>query len=374
MTMDLSSVLSICLFIIVLVASLFFFVKVKTNKSRIFISIILGFLLAVVAHKFEPATTFDLVRHHSLVDMYANHIDNGGVFQIIKSGNEIVPQFVSYFVALIGDNNMLQALVVFCGYTLLFYMLSDYRQMSQLNNVRFLLITIIIICGQNMLMYFSGLYNYLAINIFSFAIYMDYVKHKKTIPIILYVLCPLIHISMFFPLAVIIVFKIKKGNVGLRFILLSAIILLAFGSLLGVLISSFNIGYLNLARDTLNTYILHNDKMFRFYGGIYLLINICDIFISIISCKMSDRDDISVVKRLVYFLGFYVVILSFGSIVILRFSPLVLFISLPIIIDISTNYTRNRLLFDLALAALALFYLAYTVSSLAPYINIGVTA
>ena len=350
------------------------YVNAKTIRWKIVSSMLMALVLAIIAYSFVPKNNIDLVRHHQEVKEF---MDIGSFDEFSKVANsmelEPVPKLVSFIVAIIGDCNLLQTIFVFIGYSLLFYILIDCKNRFCLSVFSFVSIMILVIFGQHMLYYFSGLYNYFAINMFAFGFYLEYSLKRGKLAWLFYLISPLIHSSMFLPLGAIVLFKLLRERVTKQNVIFLIASLLAFDLILGFLVNWLNITPLIQAKNTYDTYVLHNNILARFYEGFYFIMTVTELLIILFACylkKNSDKEDKKIVD-FVFIFSIIVIALSFNSLAITRFVPLALFMSIPLIV--SSVKQKNDLSFCLTIiyGVVGFSYFVYTINAMAPYVSFG---
>lgn len=371
--MDISKVLPFLGLVAYGAISLILYLRAKTLAGKIFGSILMGVFFAILAYNFVPKDDYDLVRHWDKADKFKN-VESFDSFVRVVKGNklELLPQMFSFVIAKIGDYNLMQSLMALGGYSMLFYILIDYKNKIQMSNVKFMALLPLAILGQHMLYYFSGLYNYFAINLFALAVYLEFIKGTKKIPFLLYVITLLIHNSMLLPFALLMLFRFMKKKLTMRSIIIFIIVSVSITIIIDLLVNVFDIAYFENIKHIYHDYVKLNDNMMKYYDGFYLFMSITKIGISLLACWLQrDNEKLRQIRDFVILLSIATIILSFSSIAITRFSSLILFASLPLIIDAMSSKNKNTKFFVLAVSALSIIYLVYTVRVMMPLIHLG---
>ena len=370
--MEMTNVLFLMMLCLYELVMFMFYLKAKTRRAKVITSFMMALGFALSAYAFVPKSSYDLVRHHEMAENFAQLPSFSAFLETIGDYDlELLPQLYSFMIAKIGDYNLMQSIIVLIGYGLLFYILKDYKDHKRLTNGKFLMVVLLIIFGQHILFYFSGLYNYFVINLFAFATYIDYVKRRKKIAWVIYLLSPLIHSSMFLPLLLMVFLKMKKGKITIRTSFVFAIILLLFSTIMNLIVGVVDINYLSGLVKTYNNYMLHNDYMMSFYDGFYLFMSITKIFIVLLACWMQRKSsENEALRNFAYLMSVAIIILSFSSIAITRFSSLALFVALPLIFDIICQKNRNAARFMVLISGVAMMYFLYSLWTIIPYINV----
>ena len=338
--MDVSKILLLSVLLLSSVAAFVMYLRSKTKFGKIFTSILMGLLLAVAAYNFVPENSYDLVRHWEVVDQFKNVETVDGFMRNMGADLEVFPRLLSFVVAKIGDYNLLQASVVLLGYSVLFYMLIDYKNREDILMHKFLLVLPLIIFGQHMLFYFSGLYNYLAINLFAFGVYLEFVKQRRGIALVLYLITPFVHMSMLLPLAMLILFKIMKKRLTVKSLAIFVLVLMSITAIIDFATEVFDWKYLEYAKKAYYSYTLHNDRMIKFYDGFYMFMSVVKFAVSLLPCWLLRREEKNrEIRDFVVLMSVAVIILSFSSIAMTRFSSLILFMAIPLIFDLLNRNT-----------------------------------
>lgn len=348
------------------------YLTAKRSNSIIFSSILMGTMIGLVAYNFIPRGNYDLVRHWESAKMFENTHTFEHFWEVSsKVELEVLPRFYSWMIAKTGNYNLLQFFPVAIGYGMLFYILADYRKKMNLNIMKFIGVTILLIFGQSTLFYFSGLYNYFAINVFAFALYLDYTKGRRALPYMLYVIAPFIHTSLFLPLLLLIIFKIRKNRINIRFLIIIGITMLFFDRLLSLMAGQLNIDLLNIASRTYQAYISGNDRFMSLYDGWYLFMSVTKISFVLIVCFMQrGKERNNKICGFLMLLTETIIILSVSSIAMTRFSSLILFTALPPIIDVCRKNDKHSRLVAASAWALGVAYMIYDLHQILPLINI----
>ena len=168
------------------------------NKRRVVISaLVIGVFFGLMAYIFIPDAGYDLVAHHREVSEYSKVSSIDDYIKVSKINTlEPIPQFISYAISRMGNSNLLQALVVFVGFSSIAYITLDNMLRIKISPARKLLYLACVLLAQSLLYFFSGLYNYLAICIFALGYYIENIKKHKYSGAILYLLAILTHISI----------------------------------------------------------------------------------------------------------------------------------------------------------------------------------
>ena len=360
--------------IILLTAVLFmFYYNSKSKKRTIIASILMAVPLAICAYNFVPNSNYDLVRHHNLARKMAGiETVEGFVKKAEKTNLELLPQVYSLLVGKTGDLNIMQALAVLAGYGILFYILLDYRNTKGLKARVFLPLLFTTIFGQHILYYFSGLYNYLGINIMALAMYLYYMKGTKMLAVILCVLSLLIHNSMLYPIALWILFIMRKEKVTIRFILFLIVSVISLNLIMDFAVDNLGISMLDGVKNTYGAYVEHNEGMIDKYDKFYMVMTVIKTLIVLLACWMQkDRIEDEKMGKMSLLIIITMIAMAFSSIAITRFSSLAVFVAIPTIANAASSNKKVAKIYRAILSLVGLLFTTYSLLTIYPYILIG---
>lgn len=352
---------------LLLFAILYFFAN--TKKSIIFSSIMLGVLVGFFAYNFVPAQNYDLVRHQELVKDYERADDVESFVRVYEScDREPLLQFYSFLISRFGNVDLLQFFVVTIGYSVLFFILADYRSRIGLNNLNFIIAFVLVLFGQHTLYFFSGLFNYVAINLFAFAFYLDYFHNKKVLPYIIYVCSVFIHTSMILPLMLLGLFKINKNKISKKLVFMSLIVVAA-GLLFLINTRDMGGSGVGALQAMFNGYSSHNDHYRRYYDGAVLIVELVKVALIFFAYALTKNNDDTIGSvRAFIILSLPITLVLFPiSIVLVRFVSLFFFISIPMLMSALNNRADNSKLFVFVCIAAALLLSSYNIKTIYPY-------
>lgn len=202
------SIITIIIFICmpIMAVPLIIFGLIKDRKHNIVYIILLALYFAILAYNFIPDESKDLCRYFGMMTHYKS-MNIEEYMTIAFNNNKSIFIALMFFISHIGNYHILPFICVFIGYSIIFYMISDYAKIKQISVYKELFIMATFIGVFYFISFFSGLAQVLAITICALAIYLETVKNKKgLIYKILYILAFFIHSSTI----VIIIFRILQ--------------------------------------------------------------------------------------------------------------------------------------------------------------------
>lgn len=357
------------LYSILTFASILLFNKGKNKINTLIFSFILASFLSFTAYLFTPYQNYDLSRHQELVEIYEKYDLTDLRKHFNESSLEPIPKVYSYAISKTGNIRLLQYFVVLFGYFIIFYLVADYCKQKKVDIPNFIIIIVLAIFGQSILYFYSGLYNYLAINIFVFAAYTDYIQKKNKKALLLYILSMLIHTSMLFPVAILFLLKISNNKINKINIGLIIVGILTVTTIVPLLVDSLGIKALEPVAKMLEAYTERDALFHRFYRGIGLIIDIIKIALSVIICiihRKHKKD--SAISSYVLLLIIAILIMLPKAIVVIRFASLAFYISIILLIDLNGNEYKKSKLFFITMALFAGICATYGLHSILPNI------
>ena len=332
-----------------------------TKKNSFLYSLLLGVTLGIIAYYFVPPHDYDLYRHHIIVENYIGKDLTFFISSLKLIDCEFFPLLISYIISFTKNVDLLQFVITTIGYTIIFYIIHDYRKNTNIDIFTFIIVTLFTFFGFNALNFISGLWNYIAIILFSLSLYFDYIKkYNKKICYLLYFITLLFHNSMIFPIIILIIYKIFNNKLNLKSIIISILICIAPAFLLALINSIVNIQFFQNIEQLYYAYF-KNSHMYEFYGGTVFLIEITKLIV-IIACLLiqKERKKTDNINGFIILLSICILSVLPQSIVMIRFIMLLQFIGIVPIFDALKKNTKLKLLYIFGIIVLTLIYSIYT--------------
>ena len=331
------------------------------NKEGLFYSAIIGLTLGIFAYYFIPKIDYDLYRHQMVVSQLKG-LSFSQFLMVYKDLElEFIPSLYSYIISLTNNFDLLQFFVVSLGYSILFYILYDYRKISGINTIPFIFTVLVTIFGFNTLYFISGLYYYIAVILFALAFYNEYVKKSnKIICYLLYILTIFIHNSMAFALLVLFIYKFFRNKFNLKSISICIIIFALSFYVLNFLTINFDISFFKTIQNMYNSYVTKDASLKRLYSGIILFIEITKLVITILCIfTQKEKHKFDGVNGFILLLSLSTVIMMIRSRVMIRFVMLVQFIGIVPMMDSFKGVRNNKLILLMIVIMLSIIYILY---------------
>ena len=251
-----------------------------SNKTRIYLLVLLAIIFAILSYYIQPPETFDLYRYHVVMERY-KYVDS--VFDILKIADyELLFNMSLFLISKIGNYKLLSCIYTFLAYLIMFYVLNDYSKKIDLSNWKTFVLVLLFIFTFNYTNFASGLRNGIGIIIAIFAFYLEFIKDKKSLIYkLLYIIPCLFHKSLF----IIIIFrlliqfdykKVKKAYLPLMIgIFISGNLLVNLASVIAQIPIFGSLGYrasvyVNSSENTFSNIFLYTIIVSIFYSIIYL--------------------------------------------------------------------------------------------------------
>ncbi len=335
------------------------------EKRGILYSLLIGFALGLIAYYFIPPFEYDLFRHHHAVIRLSNLTFSTAISLYKTFELEIIPFLYSFIISKLNNIDLLQFFIVSIGYSILFYMLYDYRKKIEINDINFLIIVLFTIFGFLALNFISGLYCYIAIIVFAFALYNEYIKEKnKILSYILYVLTLFMHTSMFFPFAILVVYKIFKNKLNAKNLTICIACVIFAEYILLFLSSVLNVSFIDQINTMYRHYISRNGSMKKLYSGTVAFVEITKIIMTIICIVLQkERKKTEGINGYIILLTILTTLMLQKSIVMIRFAMLIQFLGIVpmadfLKVDLKEQDKMHKLIY-FSIVALCMIYIAY---------------
>lgn len=313
---------------------LILYLYLKYEKYRTYFSSLLGIAVGFIAYHMVPPVSFDLYRIQDEI-IRAKGLPTDGAVILLQNSAEPVRDAIIYLVAQLGNPDLLQFFIVAIGYWIIFYIVGDSSARAHLSWKMTMLVLLTVLLSLTAVSFFSGLWNYFAMILFSLGFYLQIMRnYKAPIPIILYVLAIFVHTSVLFPVILLAVFLLLKRKISIT---LFVIMIAAFSlpSIISVLTS--------LAPDL--PLVSQLDAMFKSYFGskssldieygprvimleLFKLVPII-LISTMFKFKISEEKDTQKFSFLLMFAIFAIII---SSILFLRYTFLVVLLFTPLFV------------------------------------------
>lgn len=334
---------------------------IDSKKKGILYSILIGVSLGLVSYYFVPPSTYDLFRHHIKVSYMFGFSFEQLLNYIPKSGDELLPILIEYVAALFRNKDIIQLIVVSSGYSIILYLLYDYRKMIQLNNLLFIPLAIFVFFGFNVLYFISGLWFYLGVILFSLAIYMDYIKKSnKILCYIIYVFSLLFHNAIIFSFVLLLIYKLFKNKLSFKVVLLCIIVFFLSTDILAFINSFAHISFVDGIIRMSNDYLFSNNDYNYLYDGIIFVIEMSKLIVILFSIFMQRKSEKSKgVNGFIILLSICTLLMMTKSIVMIRFIMVIQFVGIVPLFDSFAKKNKYNTILLLVILALDLLYIYY---------------
>ena len=325
------AITSIILFMLVPILSfpiILTFYFIFNNNRGILLSILLGISIGIISYYFIPPSIYDLYRHHLKVDRLVG-ID---FFYFLKTINvfdiELMMFLINYIISCFNNHDLLQFFIVSVGYSILFYILYDYRKITKCRRVVFIILFFFVILGLNFIYFISGLWYYIAVIIFALSFYLEKIKKvNKKLCFSLYIFSILFHKSLVFALFLLVLYKMFGEKLSLKLIVISCVIFLIPQLVLQIIQNFINSSFILTIQSMYDSYITNDIQMYAHYSLHVRVIEISKIIITLIVVLFDKKDsEIRDINGYIILLSLCTLLMCFKSIVMIRFAMLIQFI------------------------------------------------
>ncbi len=307
------------------------------KKNKIGHLILLAIDIAILSYYFEPGKEYDLYKYFIIMNEYSK-IDFMTFAKNILTITEPAIRMIFFLVSKTQNYYLLSAICTFFVYFIVFYMINDYSKKINLKGIYTFLIVIFFISCMNYINFASGLRNGVAIAVFAFAIYLEYVKNKKKIVYkLLYIIPCLLHKSLFIAILIRIFMNFDSKKMKKIYSILMIIIFLSSTSILFFANILSNIPIFSTLYEKAIYYIGEEERNTILNASSLSILNlIIVIFITTIynynKKFFKDKIDIKIYNVISYIVIFILAMLSYLQF-FARFSFLLFIIGLIPLMD-----------------------------------------
>ena len=318
----------------------------SSGRIRKCYGLLCAFSLAMIACIWIPDSTMDLYRHHAQLGLLGGY-NFHQLGNLIKTNLEPLQYLVKFFVAQSGNQNLLQFLVVFIGYSELFWLICDYCQEKNARRSVFLLASLFAFSAVRFIDFASGLWCNLAIINIALGLYLNYFKKIKWPQYVFYMIAACLHTGTIYVvlLAVLLsklrIFRRMKVSV----FLLLFVILLSFGGI--VLLANNLLGaettIVKMLNSMYDSYFTGGEQFVELHTGWSLVFAIANIISALILSvwyykKCGRKDSYS---SFVAYMSICILATIINSGVFVRYGFLLAILIVPILVDL-LSMARNR--------------------------------
>lgn len=338
-------IISLIAFIILPILSIILLIIGATysKKYRMIYMIGIAFVLAIIAYKYIPTFEYDLYRHHLEMDKL-RLMNFSRVLKYAISEVEILRIMIMYIISKFNNNNILQFIIAFCGYTIIFFMITDYAKRKNIKRWVVLLCSIYLVFTLNYIYFISGLWNYIAMIIFALGVYIEYIlKKTKWYLYALYLITPFIHISMLFVIVLKVLCKIiAKDRVNLKSFIIISIMMIGIPIFISIISKYSSIPILSYLVRMYQSYFINGSKYDYLHRGNKVIVAIIDFIIYLYAfyCVRKKANEPIYNIAIIFFVS--TLILMISSSVFIRFIFLAQLIGLPILMNYLNNVKLNK--------------------------------
>lgn len=183
----------------------------RSRRYRVFYGILLAFAVGIIVYHIVPTAEMDLSRYYSYLDELKQSSFSGGIAQIWSKSDPLSYSFM-FIISYFSSNNFVPLVTALIGYGIYFYIIFDYSKIKELTTLTTGLAIMYFFAIYNIINSFTGIRFGLGISIFLLALYLDVVKKRRKISLILYIITPLIHSSTITLLLIRLIVRVFKDN------------------------------------------------------------------------------------------------------------------------------------------------------------------
>ena len=308
------------------------------NRSRKYFGFLAAFSLAMIAFVWIPDTTMDLYRHQQQLRLFTG-LNWGQMANLVKSNLEPLQYLVKFFVAQTGSNNLLQFLVILCGYAELFWIVSDYCEMRNVRRSVFGIAMMFVLSGVRFIDFASGLWCNLAIINLALGLHLNYFRKTKWIQYVFYAVAACLHAGTMYVVALALLLnkvRVFRKPRAINLIMLSAAIL-SFGGIVMLLNNVFGSGVtiVSMLNRMYDSYFVRGGQFDSLHTGwnlVFAVINMALAFIlGVWGCRKAKAGNEYCSFVMYMSVGILATTITAG--VFIRYSFLLVILMTPLLVD-----------------------------------------
>lgn len=329
-------------------------------------SFIMSFTVGLLAYHMVPQSNFDILRIQADITGLSQ-VKYYGLKPFLIQSPEPARFLLDFFVYNLNNKYLIQLFSVWLGYFLIFFMIGDYAFRHKIGKASKAIVLTYIVSGFSAIYFFSGIYNYLAMILFSFAFYRDiYQRKSKYTTYLLYLLSPLLHNAMALPLLILFLYKLasEKFKASILFVLCICMVYIATP------ISLFSDKFSYLAifsqyQAIIASYLGQPQRIdvVTQYTTTVLMLEISKIIVTAFlafSYLKSKNDNHKKSSSFIIYLISSILVLSLSTPISLRFILIASLVGIPMLLEIVNKIlAEKKYTFVIALLALSIMLIAY---------------
>lgn len=314
--------------------------KFFLKNNHIILALLIASALATLSYFFKPRLGYDLYAYNLWLDtmMSLNKVD---LINYIFHSGEFLIMLYFYFIALMGNYSLVQVFPTLIFYFIIFYMIFDYAKLKKKSTMKVIL-TSILFCSLFKYVFVVSCMRYpLAYVIFTLGLYLEFIKHKKSILYkFIYIIPIFIHISSFMLLIFRILLELKNKKI-IYFLLAFFSLMLYFPNAIIYILDFFNhIKFVEYIMNKIDFYLISEhiriSLQFAFRMVQTFLLIIAGFFCYY---NLEKKNTKSIKKHKQYYLYYLIIgIFTLSQIIYyslsMRFIDMLLFLSPIVILDL----------------------------------------
>lgn len=333
------------------------------GKIRKCYGLLLAISLAVMAYIWVPNQATDLYRHHQELG-FLTDFDVGQLGVYVKSSLEPVQYLVKFIVAQTGNFNLLQFLVILCGYFELFWLISDFAELKNIKNSRFLLLLVYAFTSVRFINFASGLWcNFAIINI-AVGVYLEFFKKTKYLQYLFYILAAALHIGSLYVVFLVLFLKNMKMFRKVRFSVLITMFLIisSFGGIVLVINNIFGTDFalVTMLNRLYDGYFVNGDQFESLHTGWNLALPLINMLICLLlGFRHLNKKNMEGYDSFLVYLSVCILATLINAGVFVRYGFLMAILALPLINNFLEETKNKRLIFLLTVMILSMSSLQF---------------
>ncbi|MBQ6486906.1 EpsG family protein [Candidatus Saccharibacteria bacterium] len=335
------------------------FMIINKGKARKWHGLLFALSMAILAYIWEPGESMDLYRHHQQLSILSGGNTNQ-LWLYITHSLEPIHYLIKYFVAQIGNYDLLQFLLVFIGYAEITWLICDLSEVKMVSRKIFTILLLYAVLGLNFIGFASGLWFYAATINTVLGIYLYYFRKTKYCHYLFFIIAPLLHMGTIYMILAMIAFSIFPffKKIRIHRLIIVATIAFLFGTITTIVSKIFGTDSIvaTLLNGKFTEYFVNGSQFDYLHTGWNLYLPIANTVLSMILAIWHSKkyeSDNNYFSSFVAYMAVFIFATILNAGVFVRYGFFIIMMNLPLIADY-LQYSKNKKRILLLLTTIAI--------------------
>lgn len=316
------------------------------GKARKVYAFLIAISLALLAYVWIPDQSMDLFRHHNDLLLLSNS-NTTQLSYFIQQDFEPAHYLISYVIAQIGNMNLLQFMVVLCGYFELLWIICDFAELKKVKNSTFVLLLLYVFSAVKFIGFASGLWCNFAIINLALGAYLQFFRNTRYFHYVCHIAAALLHTGTIYMVVLVFIFGKMKIFRRTRFSTLAILfaVVLSFGGIVMFLnnLLGAESGIVSIINRLYNGYFVNGDQFESLHTGWNLYLPVFNILFGLaLLIKKFDDDLKNRYRSLVIYTSVCLLATIINAGIFVRYGFLISIMLMPIIYEFIEGERKSK--------------------------------